>query len=447
MSIESPEWLEDYFTFLRFQSISSEPEFKQPLLDCAEWLMSYLKTLQFKVELWPTPGHPVIFAQNLEAGPSKPTLLIYNHYDVQPVDPLEEWISEPFNPTIRQGEVYARGAQDNKGQCFYVLQALKRLMKTEGKLPINIKLCIEGEEEVGSHGLSQIVKDKTKELKADYLAIVDVGIPHATTPAVTLGIRGITTMDVEVVGSQTDLHSGSHGGVVKNPIHALVELLASLRDAEGRVAVPGFYDDVKNLSEAERQQITFDFNPQEYHQVTGAEATGGEKDYSPYERAWIRPTIEVNGIQGGYSGQGFKTVIPAKAIAKVSCRLVSDQNPQKIGELVARYLEKNAPAGVSVKVHRHAGGGKAVRISPKAKVVQAFAQAFAEVFQKPCQYIMAGGSIPVVTELAEACGGEVLLMGLGLDSDKIHAPNEHFGLDRIEKGAQVMLKGIKLLAR
>ncbi len=442
---DRPQWLKDYYQFLSFPSISSEPEFKKPLLDCADWLMDYLKKLKFNVELWQTSGHPTIFASNLEAGPNKPTLLIYNHYDVQPVDPLELWESEPFKPTEKNGQVYARGAQDNKGQCFYVIQALKYLIQQDGKLPINIKLCIEGEEEVGSHGLSGILKERKKELKADYLAIVDLGIKDMQSPALTLGIRGILTMDVEIIGSKTDLHSGTHGGIAKNPIHAMVELLATLRDNNGKIMIPGFYDEVKELSEEEKRDVTFHFDQKEYQDSTGIESVGGEKQFTPYERAWTRPTIEINGINGGYWGQGFKTVIPAKATAKISCRLVPDQEPAHIAKLVAEHLRKNSPAGVTINVQIRPGSGKAVRIKPTAKVVKAFAEAYQEVFNKPCEYILAGGSIPVVTELAEACGGEVLLMGLGLDSDQIHAPNEHFGIDRIEKGIQIMMKGIKKL--
>lgn len=442
---DRPQWLKEYYQFLSFPSISSEPEFKKSLLECADWLMKYLKDLHFNVELWPTAGHPVIFASNLEAGPDKPTLLIYNHYDVQPVDPLELWNSEPFKPTEREGQIYARGAQDNKGQCFYVIQALKYLLQQDGKLPINIKLCIEGEEEVGSHGLSGILKDKAKQLKADYLAIVDLGLRDPNIPALTLGIRGIVTMDVEVTGSKTDLHSGTHGGIAKNPIHALVELLATLRDDQGKVKIPGFYDQVTEMSPEDKKAITFDFNADDYDKNIGGKPTGGEKQFTPHERAWIRPTIEVNGINGGYWGQGFKTVIPSKAIAKVSCRLVPNQDPAHIAQLVADYLKKQAPEGVKVNVKIHPGFGKAVRIRPTSKVVKAFTQAFEEVFNHRCEYILAGGSIPIVTELAEACGGEVLMMGLGLDSDLIHAPNEHFGIDRIEKGIQIMAKGIGLL--
>lgn len=438
--------LQDYFTFLKFQSISSEPHFKPQMQACAAWLSDYLKKTGFEVDLWPTSTHPVLFAKHLKAGPDKPTLLIYNHYDVQPVDPLDAWNSPPFEPTVKNGQVYARGAQDNKGQCFYTILALKTLLELNGNLPINIKLCIEGEEECGSSGLSGILKDKTNELKADYLAIVDLGMQKSGHPTVTLGIRGITTMDVEVEGTRTDLHSGSNGGIAYNPIHALIELLSRLRDANGKIGVPGFYNDVEDLTDETKEQISFDFDETDYENTFGAKATGGEQKYSPLERAWVRPTIEINGISGGYSGSGFKTVIPAKAFAKISCRLVPHQNPQKIAKLVADFLKSNVPQGISVSVHVRSGSGTAVRVNPDSAVVKAFAHAYTEVFQTPCQFILEGGSIPIVTELAKASGGETVLLGLALPDDQIHAPNEHFGLDRIQNGFLVMVKGIEQLA-
>lgn len=440
-----PQWLEDYFTFLRFPSISSEPDYQGSLHECMSWIDETLRKMGFKTEIWPTKGHPVIFASDLSAGPSQPTLLIYNHYDVQPTDPLEEWNSPPFEPVVRNGEVYARGAQDNKGQCFYVLQSLKMLKALSGTLPINIKLCIEGEEEIGSAGLASLLASKKEELKADHLAIVDLALQKATTPALTLGIRGILTMDVEVQGSQTDLHSGSHGGIVPNPLHALVSLLASLRDKKGKITVPCFYDAVKEMPQEERSLVSFHFDEKEYKEQTGAHPTGGEIDFDVLERNWIRPTLEINGIQGGYSGKGFKTVIPAKAIAKLSCRIVPDQDPAKIGRLVKNYLEQHAPPGVTVSVHQHPGQGKAVRVSPNAHVVKCFAQAFEEVFNAPCEFIYEGASIPIVPELAQACGGETILLGLGLTTDQIHAPNEHFGIDRLEKGMLIMALAIQCL--
>lgn len=436
--------LKDFFTFLKFESISSEPDFKSQVLACSDWVANYLKSNGFDVEIWPTSGHPTIFAQHLKAGPEHPTLLIYNHYDVQPVDPLELWETPPFEPTIKDGQVFARGAQDNKGQCFYVLFALKALQQLQG-LPINIKLCIEGEEECGSTGLAELLQTKKKELQADYLAIVDVGISDATSPSITLGVRGIVTMDVEVTGSNTDLHSGSHGGLAYNPLHALVNLLGSIRDDSGRITIPGFYDDVLDMPDKDRRQVSFAFDHKKYEKEFGAKPTGGEQDLEPMERNWLRPTLEINGIKGGYSGDGFKTVIPAKAIAKVSCRLVPNQDPIKIGRLVAKYFESKAPEGVRVSVHIHPGSGKSLRASPDSRVAKAFSKSYEEIFGKHCERIYCGASIPIVTELAAASNSEVILVGLGLDSDAIHAPNEHFSLDRLEKGFLSIARAIQIL--
>ena len=443
------EALKEYFTFLKFESVSTDPKYKDQVLACADWLTKYIQDIGFKTERWQTSGHPVIFASNLDAGPDKPTLLIYNHYDVQPVDPLNEWTTPPFEPTLRNGEVYARGAQDNKGQCFYVLQALKVLMKNEKKFPINIKLCMEGEEESGSQGLSMVLKDpkKQEKLKADYLAIVDMYIPEATTPAVTLGVRGLVTMEVRVQGSKTDLHSGSHGGIVVNPLHALVEMLSKVRDANGKITIPGFYDDVEEMDPKDKARVDFQFDQPKYEEMFEAKPLGGEKEITPWERAWNRPTLEINGIAGGYGGAGFKTVIPAKALAKVSCRLVPKQDPEKMGKLVADYFKKNAPAGVKVEVEIYPGKGKAIRANPNSAVVKAFEKAYEELFKKSCKIIFDGGSIPIITQLAEASDSEVILMGMGLPDDQIHAPNEHFGVDRLEKGFIVMYRAIQILGQ
>ncbi len=440
-------WLEDFRTFLSFPSISADPKSKSSLLACADWLAAYLKKIHFNVELWQTAGHPILYASYTQAGPDKPTLLIYNHYDVQPADPLDAWSNPPFEATIKGNEIYARGAQDNKGQCFYVIQALKLLMEQNGTLPINIKLCIEGEEEIGSHSLSSILKEKKNQLKADYAAIVDLGLRDAKIPAITLGTRGIITMDVSVKSANTDLHSGSHGGIIQNPIHLLVHLLDTLRNDKGAITIPGFYDEVVEMTPEERSFVSLQFDMADYQKTTGGYALGGEKDYTVLERAWMRPTLEINGISGGYAGEGFKTVIPAKAHAKISCRLVPNQDPKKIGELIANYLKEQAPEGVEVEVHLHAGKGKAVRISPTADVVKVFGKAFEAVFGVPCEFIYEGASIPIVPELREACGGEAILLGLGLVTDQIHAPNEHFGIDRLEKGMLIMAKAIDLLGK
>lgn len=438
--------LEEFFTFLKFQSVSSESEYKQQVNACADWVESYLKQIGFETEQWETSGHPCIFGSWMGAGSDQPTLLIYNHYDVQPVDPLEDWVSPPFEPEIRDGEIYARGAQDNKGQCFYVLQALKLLMERDGRLPINIKICIEGEEETGSAGLYELLEKRPEEFKSDYLAIVDVGIQNLSQPAVTLGVRGMLTMDVSLTGSKTDLHSGSHGGVVFNPIHALVEVLSKVRDSDGKITIPGFYDDVEELSEEDRHQLSLKFDPEDYEAQFG-KPTGGEKGFAPLERAWIRPTFEVNGISGGYSGKGFKTVIPAKAHAKVSCRLVPNQDPRKMGKLVADFLTSHAPEGVKIEVDVHAGQGAAVRANIQSPVVQAFSNAYSEVFGKKCGFILEGGSIPIVKEMSRVGGSEVVLMGMGLPGDQIHAPNEHFGVARLELGFLTIARALENLRK
>ncbi len=431
------EILDEFNTFLRFQSVSSEPEYKQQVRACADWVADYVRRLGFQVEYWESEGHPVLFAEDLSAGPDQPTVLIYNHYDVQPVDPLELWTTPPFEPTVRDGEVYARGAQDNKGQCFYVLQAIRALKQLEG-LPVNIKLCIEGEEECGSPALTHLVKEKAERLKADYLLIVDVGIKGPKTPAIGLSVRGLVALDVHCRGSQTDLHSGVHGGIVFNPIHALVQILASLRDEDGNILVPGFYDGIQELSAEQKALLDLSFDAQTYFDEVGGVATGGERHLPPLERAGLRPTIEMNGIIGGYTGSGVKTVIPAVASAKLTCRLVPNQDPETVGKLVADYLRSKTPTGIEVTTHIHPGRGKAVRTQPGSKLVQAAAQSYEEVFQTPCSYILDGGSIPISAELQAASGAEILFMGMGLSSDKIHAPNEHFGIDRLRKGFLVL---------
>ena len=435
---------DDFFKFLRFKSISTDPDYKSDVLSCCSWVEEQLKKIGLETERWETSGHPTIFASHCKAGPGKPTVLIYNHYDVQPVDPLELWDSPPFEPVEKDGEVFARGAQDNKGQCFYVLKAIEALFDQEDDLPVNLKLVIEGEEETGSAGISAILKERAKQLKADYLIVADAGMQRLDQPSLTLGCRGTITMHVELEGANSDLHSGSHGGLHRNTNHVLIDLLSRLRDAKGHILVPGFYDDVKELSDDERSKIDFTFDSSEYREMFGAEANGGEEEFSPFESAWIRPTLEINGISGGYSGPGFKTVIPAKASAKISCRLVPGQDPEKTGILVLDYLKKQVPKGFSIEAKLD-HGGPAVRSSPNSKGVKAFAQAYSEVMNKPCRFTMEGGSIPVIASLADVSGSEVVLMGFGLPDDKIHAPNEHFSIDRIRLGMLSIARALQIL--
>ena len=442
---QEPKIKEQYFEFLRFPTLSADPSFHPELQACAEWIRNFLEPIGFKVELWNRKTAPVVFASNCKAGHTKPTLLIYNHYDVQPVDPIENWKTDPFQAHQSGNEIYARGAQDNKGQCFYVLSALRSMIENEKGLPINIKLCIEGEEESGSRGLAHLLNEKKEALQADYLLVVDLGMRNDHTPAITLGTRGLVALTVEVVGTNTDLHSGAHGGLVYNPLHALTEMLASLRDDQGRVQVPGFYDTVLAATTDELSRVSLDFNEEEYIEQFGAEATGGEKAYSPIERISMRPTIEINGIHGGYGGPGCKTVIPSRALAKLSCRLVPNQDPLRIGELIKRYLEMIAPKGVKVICTIEEGIGLPIRTNHDSELIQALSSACEKVYWKPCEYIYEGGSIPIIADLAKASGADVAMFGLGLSSDCIHAPNEHFSWDRMEKGFLIISKMVELL--
>jgi len=438
--------LDEYFAFLRFRSISADPVHLHDLQACAQWLELLLSESGLDVELWDKDKAPIVFASDMRAGPEQPTLLLYNHYDVQPVDPLALWHHDPFSPKKEGNLIYARGAQDNKGQCFYVLSALRLYLQLNKKFPINIKWIIEGEEESGSSGLYNILKEKKEALQCSSLLIVDLGMRKPHLPSITLGTRGLTSLDIEVQGTQGDLHSGMHGGVAYNPLHALVELLASLRDSRGRIQVPGFYDDVASLKAEELAHINLNFDEVEYEEQFGEEPTGGEKSFSPIERLWLRPTVEINGLSGGYQGPGGKTVIPSKAMAKISCRLVPHQDPQKIASLLSNYFKSMAPRGTSVTVTVHEGMGKPVRTSANSKVAKALETALKEVFWQQPEYILEGASIPIVSAFAESFDAEIGLFGLGLPSDNIHAPNECFGWDRIEKGFLTICRTIDTLA-
>lgn len=432
--------LKRFFELLSIPSISSEKAFSSDVRRCAHWVKSYLESIGYKTELIETDRHPILIASYIVDLKQK-TLLIYNHYDVQPVDPLELWKSPPFEPTIRDGEVFARGAQDNKGQLFYVLSALSSLKKP----PINIKLCIEGEEECGSKSLHDTLPKIKDQLKADYMAIVDLGIPRIDKPAITLGTRGLITFELKLTGSNSDMHSGMQGGVLFNPIHALVQMLAKARNDAGEITIPGFYEGILPVSPNEKEKIDFSFDERAYRKNFDAEPVGGEQKYPPLERLWLRPTLEINGIHGGYTGDGFKTVIPAEAYAKLSCRLVPGQEPEKVAECLKTYFTTHAPKGMKVTFTVNPGSGIAARSSPASKGVQAFSKALSEVFQAPCSFILEGASIPIIPDLAQASGAEPILIGLGLPTDNIHAPNEHFGIDRLQKGTQMIAKGIHYL--
>jgi len=438
--------LDEFFKFLSFPSISADPAFRPDLKACAKWLQNNLEESGFQVDVWNAEDAPILFAHDLRAGPDKPTLLLYNHYDVQPVDPLELWHHDPFKAEKKGNTITARGAQDNKGQCFYVMTALKMYLKEMKRFPINIKWIIEGEEESGSHALSKILEEKKKELECDSLMIVDLGMKQQDVAAITLGTRGLISLEVEVTGTNADVHSGVNGGLIYNPLHALVEILAKLRGHDGHILVPHFYDQVRMPADEEIDRINFSFDEEAFVQEFGAAATGGEKVFLPLQRLWLRPTVEINGVGGGYQGAGGKTVIPARAFAKITCRLVPDQDPATIAKLVKTYIESLQPEGVRVQVTIHEGMGKAVRVKSDSPIMLALEKACEEVFKKPPEYILEGASIPVVSGLMQHLDCDLAMWGLGLNSDKIHSPNEHFGWDRIEKGYLTIVKTIDALA-
>jgi acetylornithine deacetylase/succinyl-diaminopimelate desuccinylase-like protein len=434
---------EDYFAFLRFRSISTEPEYKGELRACAEWVKAYLQKSSFQAELIETPIHPVVYAEKI-VGNEKPTVLIYGHYDVQPVDPLDLWTSDPFVPSEREGRVYARGAVDDKGQIFYAMVALRALSELGRPLPVNVKFCIEGEEEAASVGLTTILPTITKKLSAESLLVVDFDSYDESTPAINLGARGLIAMDLSLTGSKGDLHSGQLGGIAYNPNRALVELLFKLYDETGRVQIEGFYDDVIEPTEEEKKAFTQKGDVSYFTKEFGIHLFGGEKGRSIQEANLFRPTIEINGMGGGYFGAGFKTVIPAKAIAKISCRLVPKQDPKKISAQLIAFFEKHAPKGMKLDV-KILSGESAYRGNPFSKLAHAVAAASEEVMGKSCRRSLSGGSIPVVAALSSQLGADVVGMGYGLPTDQIHAPNEHFDFRRFDRGFFTVARTIEQL--
>ncbi len=437
--------LDDFKTFLKFPSISTDPQYEPQAKACAQFLLSYLKEIGMQVDLWETPGLPVVFASYLEAGPKRPTLLFYHHYDVQPVDPLDLWKSDPFDPVIRGGNIYARGAVDNKGQCFYSVTAMKALLELGKKLNVNIKMFIEGEEESGGKGTAAILLSKQKELKADHLLVIDFDIPSKKTPAITLGMRGLVCWDIECINASTDLHSGVHGGIAMNPNRALCSVLAQLWDETGKVTLPGFYEDVKPLSKEHLARLDMSFDLEAYVKSFGVKAFANETAQSLKESNWLRPSLEINGLYGGYAGPGFKTVLPAKSSAKISCRLVPGQDPEKIWRSLVQFFEERLPKGMKVKVDLYSGA-PAFRSSFDSPIVKTAALAYEEIFGSPCHYLLCGATVPIIVDLAKVSGAEVAMMGMGLAEDDIHAPNEHFGLDRFKLGFLTVCKIVEKLS-
>lgn len=433
--------LEDFFSFLKFKSISADPLMKTEIQRCCHFVETYLRNAGMHVSIWETKGNPVVFAEHKASSKDRPTILLYHHYDVQPVDPIELWDNDPFMPTIKHGQVYARGASDNKGQCFYSMLAIKAFLEHAKTKDVNIKVLIDGEEEVGSDGLFSILENKKMELSSDYTLIVDMGIPSLQTPAITLGFRGIVTFSLECKGSNMDLHSGQFGGIALNPLRGLCDVLSKLWDSSGKVQIPHFYDDI----EVEKADHLMQLDLKDLLEKFELHALHHEKGYSLVESNWMRPTCEINGLCGGYHGPGFKTVIPAKATCKLSCRLVKGQDPKKIEKQVIAFLKEHIAKGLDLKIEP-GHGAPAFLASHHTPFVSILKQAYALATDKETGFIMSGGSLPIASSLAKVSGGETLGIGFDLDDDYIHAPNEHFGVDRLKYGMVTIAGLLELLA-
>lgn len=421
-------YIDELKGFLAIPSISSLPEHKADMRRCAEWVVSEMQRIGLQnVRIIDTPGHPVVYGDWLGA-PGAPTILLYGHYDVQPVDPLELWETPPFEATVREGELFARGAVDDKGQVFMHFKAIEAHMKQNNRLPMNLKVLLEGEEEVGSEHLDDFVKQNAEMLKADVVVISDSPMFEHGVPSICYGLRGLIYYQIDLRGSKSDLHSGSFGGAVANPAFVLAQVLAQMKDRGGRVKIPGFYDDVRALTDEERAEWKrLPFNETKYRKDLGVPRLFGESGYSTLERTWARPTFEVNGVLAGFTGEGAKTVIPAVAMAKVSMRLVADQDPDKIAKLFEAYVKKVTPKTVELKVTRM-HGGKPWSAEFNNKYVQAAGRAIEKGFNVKPVFNKEGGSIPVVATFAEVLGIPSVLFGIGLPDENSHAPNEKLDL-------------------
>ncbi|MBI1898274.1 MAG: dipeptidase [Acidobacteria bacterium] len=422
-----PRFLDELKQFLRIPSISTLPENKTEVERAARLVADRLREAGIEnVDIVPTAGHPLVYGDWLHA-PGKPTVLLYGHYDVQPPDPLELWHTPPFEPSERNGDLYARGSADDKGQMYAHIKAVETLRSTLGSLPVNVKFLIEGEEEVGGASIARYVPENAARLKADVAFVSDTALYAEGIPTLCIGLRGLIYTEIEATGPARDLHSGLYGGAAPNPVFGLIELLAKAKDANGVIRIPGIYDDVRPPAPAELaswKSLPFDEREFLLKEVGAAELTG-EPGHSVLERVWARPTLEVHGVAGGFTGAGAKTVIPAKATAKVSLRLVPEQQPDKVVACLKQFVAANAPAGVRVEV-RVLSAAPAVMVNPDHPAIQVAARVFAEVLGRPTVFIRSGGSIPIVGEFARHLGIPTILMGFGLPDDGLHSPNEKF---------------------
>ncbi len=434
INVHRDRYLDELKAFLAIPSISALPDHAGDVRRCADWCADEMRRVGLQnVRLFETPGHPVVYGDWLGA-PGAPTMLFYGHYDVQPVDPVELWDSPPFEATVRDGELYARGAADDKGQVFMHLKAIEAFMKQQNRLPVNIKMILEGEEEVGSDNLDDFVREHRQELKSDVVVISDSPMFDRGIPSICYGLRGLAYFQIDLRGTKTDLHSGSFGGAVANPAYVLATMIAQMKDKGGHIKIPGFYDNVRELSDAERAEFKkLPFNETKYRKELGAPKLFGERGFSTLERVWGRPTLEVNGLLSGFTGEGAKTVIPAVAMAKISMRLVPDQDPDKVAQLFEDYVRKIAPKTVELKFTRM-HGGKPWMTSFDNPFVQAAGRAIERGFGKEPVFTREGGSIPVVSTFQQELGIPSVLFGVGLPDENAHAPNERIDLGNFHNG-------------
>ncbi len=430
-------FLEELLELLRIPSVSARNENKKDMLACAEAVKSRLSEAGAEnVKIIPTTGHPVVYGEKM-IDASKPTVLVYGHYDVQPADPLELWNSGPFDPVIKDGKIYARGACDDKGQFYMHIKALEIMTKTNS-LPVNIKFLIEGEEEIGSAHLADFLEDNKSLLQADVILISDTAMLSMDTPSIDVGVRGLSYVEIELTGPNRDLHSGVYGGAVANPITILAQMIASLHDENNHITIPGFYDDVVNSTDDERKAMAkAPYDEAAYKEDLGVKNLWGEKGYTTNERTGIRPTLEVNGIWGGYTGEGAKTVLPSKATAKISCRLVPNQKSPKMTKLIMDHLKKIAPDTVTVNIFEHHGGDPYMTPVDSLEY-EAAAKAIEKTFGKKPIPVRGGGSIPITALFESVLNCKTVFLGFGLDSDNLHSPNEKYGLFNFYKGIETI---------
>lgn len=431
-------FIDQLCAYVRFPSVSAQPAHKADMQSCADWLERRCRDIGLETELCPTAGHPILLARTpRSSGSVKPHFLVYGHYDVQPPEPFELWRSAPFEPRIEGRALYARGASDNKGQHLAHLNAIEAYRRTGTELPCDLTFLIEGEEEVGSRSLAGFLRDRRKQLRCDAVVVSDTGMPAPGMPALTYALRGIAAVEIKLIGPNRDLHSGIFGGSVDNPAMALCQLLAKIRDKRGRIAIPGFYDDVLPLTRFERQELSrLPFSERGYSRFLGVPQLFGEHGYTAWEQRSSRPTFEINGLTSGYQGEGSKTIVPSWASAKLTIRLVPDQDPARISRLVIRHLKELCPPTVRMEVHAGHGGEPYI-FAPTSPAAQAGLRALEIAFGARPVLLREGGSIPIVTEFKRILGADTLLLGLALPDDNAHSPNEKFSLDNYAAGMRM----------